>query len=151
MASEPPRGSMSPTRIALLAGVVAVTLIAVGTVVPSFCWSNCKAIDALQIRPTRAGFVVGHYMMVEGTMRSGIDSAGLGGACVAFKTTANQSCLKDVDCKFPSRMIQPDARYTSGYGPRPEFAGAYAYCSPQKTCWIKVHGDHCKKPPPVSS
>lgn len=108
----------------------------------SYCWSNCKTVEAGKISLTPTGWAVGHYMMVDagpGTR----EMTDLGGACVAWKSTANQSCKQDSECHLPTRMTVPGTA-----DPKPEFAGAYAYCSPQKTCWIKTKFSDCRKSPP---
>jgi hypothetical protein len=133
-----------------LVGISMIALIGAGVYAfRSFCWSNCKTVEALEITLPRADWAVGHYRMVEAGF-GGIETDGLGGACVTWKSTATQSCKQDSDCDFPERMtttIVVDPPLTKKVL-RPEFAGAYAYCSPQKTCWIKVKGSDCRKSPP---
>lgn len=157
MAGKPPgipsKWTLDKTALVSLS---IVALLGAGIYVSrDFCWSKCKTIEALHIDVPTAGSAVGHYRMIDAGPVIGIeiDPEGSGGACLAWKSTANQRCKQHSDCNFPGNMteIGPSPLYEGGYGLvlRPEFPGAFAYCSPQKTCWIRMKFSDCRKSPPA--
>ena len=139
---NPREWKVGSTMIGVALGVI---VLAGFYVTNNFCFSNCKSIEALQITLPSADKAVGHYRMVDAGYE-GIESDRLGGACLAWRSTVPGSCKQDSDCAFPDRMTTIlTAPPLTKKVLRPEFTGAYAYCSPNRTCWIKVNGNDCKK------
>jgi hypothetical protein len=76
-------------------------------------------IAALTVESPGPGKAVGKFHVKPSP--AGIETDGLGGACLVFEDLAAPSCKADSDCKVPSYIKTP---------------GPYAYCAENK-CWIK--------------
>jgi hypothetical protein len=77
-------------------------------------------IKALPVSTPGPGLVMGSVQMIRSA--SGIETDGIGGACLAFEDPASKTCRADSDCRVPG--------YISAAG------GPFASCADQK-CWIK--------------
>lgn len=76
-------------------------------------------ISALAVESPGPGKAVGKFQVTPSP--AGIETDGLGGACMIFKDPAAPSCKADSDCHVPSYVKTP---------------GPYAYCADSQ-CWIK--------------
>jgi hypothetical protein len=76
-------------------------------------------IAALTVQTPGPGKAVGRFHVTPSP--AGIETDGLGGACLIFKDPAGPSCKADSDCHVPSYVKTP---------------GSYAYCA-NSQCWIK--------------
>lgn len=123
--------------------IAAVALFTIGRT-SSICLTDCLSIQALEVSTevtSRSEWARGKYRLVKSDPFNGILSNGNGGACLVFRSPLNQSYKTYTDCAWPDPMTDSAIHQIV----RPEFAGSFRYCSPEKTCWIKLSHEHCRK------